>query len=276
MTPPRRPVFLATTLTIAVLAGVAWAAEVQQPQPPVPTTPPVVAQANKPSVSTKEPIRPAQVRTAPPPRAEAKPTWVELTPHQQSALAPLSATWRTLGEAHKRKWLALSENFHSMPPPEQARLHSRMTEWAALSPQQRNAARLNFAEAQKVAPEDKRAKWEAYQALPAEKRRELAEKAANKQAARPCAQGAKCPTGTADLEAKPKSNLVPQPPRPAPAKAVAPSVVQAKPGATTVLITQATIPPAHQQAGQTKVWADPELVDSKTLLPKKPTRETSR
>jgi hypothetical protein len=61
-----------------------------------------------------------------------------------------------------------------MPPPEQARLHSRMTEWAALSPQQRTAARLNFAEAQKVAPTDKRAKWEAYQALPPEEKRKLA------------------------------------------------------------------------------------------------------
>jgi hypothetical protein len=178
MTLPRRPALLATTLTVAVLAGVAWAAEAQSPQPPVAAAPPVVAQAGKPSVSTKEAIRPAQVRTAPAPRAEAKPTWVELTLQQQASLAPLSATWPTLGEAHKRKWLALSENFHAMPAPEQARLHSRMTEWAALSPQQRNAARLNFAEAQKVAPEDKRAKWEAYQALPPEEKKRLAARAA--------------------------------------------------------------------------------------------------
>ena len=175
---PRRPAVLATTLAVVALAGVAWAAEVQSPQPPLQAAPPSVAQAGKPSVSTKEPIRPAQVRTAPPPRVETKPTWGELKPHQQKALAPLSGTWRTLGEAHKRKWLALSENFDHMPPPEQARLHSRMTEWAALSPQQRNAARLNFAEAQKVAPEDKRAKWEAYQALPPEEKKRLAARAA--------------------------------------------------------------------------------------------------
>ena len=49
---------------------------------------------------------------------------------------------------------------------EQAKLHSRMTEWAALSPQQRTQARLNFAETKQLSPDDKKAKWEAYQALP--------------------------------------------------------------------------------------------------------------
>jgi hypothetical protein len=138
----------------------------------------VVSQSAKPSVSTQAPIRPNQVRTAPAQRAEAQPAWIDLTPAQQGALAPLSGTWRSLGEAHKRKWIALSENFFIMPPAEQALLHSRMTEWAALSPQQRTLARLNYAEAQKVAPTDKRAKWEAYQALSPEEKRKLAAGAA--------------------------------------------------------------------------------------------------
>jgi hypothetical protein len=132
------------------------------------------AHANKPSVSTRAPIRPAQVRTAPPTRPESSPIWAELTLQQQESLAPLTGTWRALSEAHKRKWLALSENYPTMPPAERARLHSRMAEWAALSPQQRNVARLNFAESQKVNPDDKRAKWEAYQNLSAEEKRKLA------------------------------------------------------------------------------------------------------
>jgi hypothetical protein len=141
-----------------------------------PPPPPSVnlAQANKPSVSTRAPMRPAQVRNAPAPRPESSPTWAELTPQQQQSLAPLSGTWRVLGEAHKRKWLALSQNYPTMPPGEQARLHSRMAEWAALSPQQRTQARLNFAETQQVDAGDKRAKWEAYQALPPEEKRRLA------------------------------------------------------------------------------------------------------
>jgi hypothetical protein len=146
---------------------------------PVPATPPAaVAQANKPSVSTRAPIRPAQVRNAPAPRPESSPTWAELTPPQQQSLAPLAGTWRVLSEAHKRKWLALSQNYPTMPPGEQARLHSRMAEWAALSPQQRTLARLNFAESQKLNTDDKRAKWEAYQNLSPEEKRTLAAGAA--------------------------------------------------------------------------------------------------
>ena len=174
MTASRSPAFLTALFAAAWLAAGAWAVEVS---PPAQLPPAAVAQA-KPSVSTQAPIRPAQVRQAPAPRPESKPMWAELTPPQQQALGPLAGTWKTLSEAHKRKWLALSENFATIPPTEQARLHSRMTEWAALSPQQRTAARLNFAEAQKVAPEDKRAKWEAYQALPPDEKRKLAAGAA--------------------------------------------------------------------------------------------------
>ena len=137
-----------------------------------------VAQPARASVSNAGPARTAPVRQASAPRAEARPTWAELSPQQQQSLAPLAGTWRVLGEAHKRKWLALSENYHTLPATEQALLHSRMTEWAALSPQQRTLARLNFAEAQKVAPRDQRAKWEAYQALSAEEKRKLAAGAA--------------------------------------------------------------------------------------------------
>ena len=53
-----------------------------------------------------------------------------------------------------------------------------MTEWAALSPQQRTQARLNFAETKQLSPDDKKAKWEAYQALPPEEKRKLAAGAA--------------------------------------------------------------------------------------------------
>jgi hypothetical protein len=44
----------------------------------------------------------------------------------------------------------------------------------ALSPQQRNLARLNFNKLQNLPKEDKKAKWEAYQALSEEEKRLLA------------------------------------------------------------------------------------------------------
>jgi hypothetical protein len=176
-----RSTFFAGLLAAAVAAGVAWAAD------PAPDAGVAGAQNGKPSVSTQAPVRPAHVRTAPPTRPEAPPTWAELSAQQQQSLAPLAASWRTLRKSHKAKWLALSANYPTMPAGEQARLHSRMREWAALSPQQRTLARLNFAEAQRVAPDDKRAKWEAYQQLSPEEKRKLAAGAPAKPAAPPTA-----------------------------------------------------------------------------------------
>lgn len=218
-------------LALGLAVGVAGAVAIAQtqtpgaPAAPVPSAQP--AQPAKPSVSTRAPIHSAAVRTAPPARAEVHPTWAELTPPQQQALAPLASTWRSLGEAHKRKWLALSENFSTMSPPEQAVLHSRMTEWAALSVQQRNAARLNYAETRKVAPSEKRAKWEAYQALPPEEKRRLAGKAAAKPT----------PPGTA-LAVKP----VPQQ-------------------------QLAKVPKSKKAEGGAKIAVIPGQVDNNTLLP---------
>ena len=119
----------------------------------------------------------ARTASAPVHRAETRPTWAELAADQQQALKPLAASWGSMTEAHKRKWLALSGNYRAMPPADQAKLHSRMTEWAALSPQQRTQARLNFAEAKGVPLDERKAKWEAYQALSPEEKRKLAARA---------------------------------------------------------------------------------------------------
>ncbi|SEJ69030.1 Protein of unknown function [Variovorax sp. OK605] len=106
-----------------------------------------------------------------------KPLWSELTAEQQQALKPLSVHWNTLNIGQKRKWLALSRNFASMSADDQSTLHSRMIEWAALSNQQRSQARLNFAEVKRIPPDERKAKWEQYQALSEEERRKLAESA---------------------------------------------------------------------------------------------------
>ena len=100
--------------------------------------------------------------------------WADLSPAQRTALAPLSRNWGQISEGQRRKWIALAENYNRMPPAEQAKLHSRMAEWVALSPQQRSDARLNFGEAQQLSPDEKKAKWQAYQALPPEEKRRLA------------------------------------------------------------------------------------------------------
>ncbi|MDB5946025.1 MAG: hypothetical protein JWQ33_1051 [Ramlibacter sp.] len=121
-------------------------------------------------------------------RSPTSPSWSELTPPQQQSLAPLASAWPTISEAQKRKWLVMSQSYGRLSATEQGKLHERMTEWVTLSPQQRVQARLNFAETKQLSPGDKKAKWEAYQALPPEEKRKLAAGAAS--AAKPPATAA--------------------------------------------------------------------------------------
>ncbi|WP_295521373.1 DUF3106 domain-containing protein [Limnohabitans sp. Rim8] len=99
--------------------------------------------------------------------------WKQLTPIQRQALAPLGAQWRALTPQQQNKWLTISKNFNQLPVADQITMHSRMADWVDLSPQQRNLARLNFNQLQSLPKEDKKAKWEAYQALTAEEKRLL-------------------------------------------------------------------------------------------------------
>lgn len=119
-----------------------------------------------------------QAAPAPARQTLSKPLWRDLTARQQRALHPLASHWDSLSEPHKRKWLALSRNYAKMPAADQEILHSRMTEWAALTNQQRAQARLNFAEVKDVPIDERKAKWEAYQALSEEEKGRLAARAA--------------------------------------------------------------------------------------------------
>lgn len=110
------------------------------------------------------------VKTAPPSKA-----WQQLSPKQKQALAPLGAQWSALTAQQQTKWLTISENFTQLPVADQITMHARMADWVGLSPQQRNLARLNFNKLQNLPKEDKKAKWEAYQALSTEERRLLSE-----------------------------------------------------------------------------------------------------
>lgn len=119
--------------------------------------------------------------------ATSRPAWVELTPMQQQSLKPLAPNWDTnISEAQKRKWLEISKNYPSLPPEGQATMHSRMSEWIALSSEQRAQARLNFAKTKELSkqltPEEKKAKWQTYQALSPEEKQKLAAKASPKPA----------------------------------------------------------------------------------------------
>jgi hypothetical protein len=194
----------------------------------------------------------------PPAAADARP-WTSLTPAQRNALRPLEAEWGKIDGPRRAKWLEIADRFPSMAPAEQTRIQNRMEEWARMTPRERGQARLNFREAQQVPAQERKAKWEAYNALPPEQRKQLAAQAV---------PPARKSTNEAPATAA-KSNVVPNPsfaPKPKP---IAPTVAQAQPGATTNLITKRPNPPPHQAAGMPKIATAPGFVDQSTLLPKR-------
>jgi len=218
--------------------------------------------AQGPASGTAAAARP--LPSAPSPGALTRaPNWTELSPAQKILLAPLESEWAGLGPDRRIKWLGVAAKLPSLPPDEQARMQERMRDWARLSPDERRQARIGWQTAKQVGSDERQAKWEAYQALPAERRQELADKAARKQAAAALPPVSKPLVGT-----QTKSNLVPPVVKlPVPTAATA-TLLQAKPGASTVLMTRTPSLPPHQFAGQTKVVADPDLVNPQTLLPK--------
>jgi len=198
--------------------------------------------------------------------------WAALTPAQQQSLAPLQRDWDTIDANRRQKWLEVVTRFPTMAPAERERVRARMVEWARMTPTERAGARLQFQEASRVPAEERAAKWQAYQALPEEERRTLALRA------RPAVRAASAPaaveaasrprTGADAVAGNAKRNVVPVLPA-APTRVVAPTVVQARPGATTTTMSTRASPPPHHQAGLPKIAATPGFVDPATLLPQR-------
>lgn len=188
-----------------------------------PTSPVTTIQASSPVSPLKTPL---VVKTS------TKPEWQDLTPAQRLSLRPLAQQWSALGEDNKRKWIAIAASYPTLGADEQAKMHSRMTEWVSLSPQQRTAARLNFAQSKELTPSHKSATWQAYQALSPEEKQKLAVSAPKKPAGaalavKPIPPEKLTPVPVTRLTPKPstgkpavepavnRSTLLPQAPQPA-------------------------------------------------------------
>lgn len=189
--------------------------------------------------------------------------WASLNPQQRAVLAPLARDWHTITPAQQQKWVEVANRYGAMPPDERERVQQRMGEWSRLSTPERARARLNFQESRQLSREERQQQWEAYNALPPDKKRALAERAQAKP--QPRAASRRDPEAPNSPE---KSNLVRSPAVPLP-QPVGPTVVQRGSGATTNLVSKPTRPPLHQQAGLPKVAATPGFVDSATLLPQR-------
>jgi hypothetical protein len=193
--------------------------------------------------------------------AVAKPAWRDLTARQQRALEPLASTWDELTEPHKRKWLAIVRDYAQMSTADREILHSRMEEWAKLSNSERAQARLNFADAKRLPADERKAKWEAYQALSDEEKSRLAASAPTTS-----------PGAAAAIRPVPLQKLVPVPatgpdpqhtPRIQLAPPAAPMVV-ARPSAAAAAATapvsaEAQVPPPSAPAAEPPLASTPPV-----------------
>lgn len=151
-------------------------------------------------------------------RLAVGPAWSELTGTQQRVLQPLEKRWPFMGEVQKSHWIVLAATFDTLSAQEQVKLRDRMESWASLSAQQRSQARLNYALTNRMAPKEKWAQWEAYQALSDEQKRALAAKAAAKPAGAapalrpvPAKKLARVPAATATASNVPNLPKIPAP-----------------------------------------------------------------
>jgi hypothetical protein len=200
------------------------------------------------------------------------PAWSGLNAEQRRVLSPLAPSWAGMTTEAKEKWIEMAGGFRKLPPAERQRIEQRMAQWARMSPEQRNQARLNFQRARQVPASERQARWEAYQALSPSQKKALAERAApvaSKQGDR-AVKSNHAQSPLAIGQQTPKSNLVVSATGGiAPRRAVALSVVRADNGATTTLVTAPDRSPLHQQAGLPKIAAGPGFVDRTTLLPRR-------
>jgi hypothetical protein len=184
------------------------------------------------------------------------PSWSELSPATQAALSPLRQHWGGIDALRKSKWIVVAQRFASLPPAEQMRVQQRMDQWASMTPAERGRARLYFQELRDLPQDDRQARWQAYRALPDEQKRELARRA------RPVARAPEVAASTS-----PGKRRVAVNPASVAVKPVSPTVVQAKPGVSTTLMTKPPSPPVHHQPGLPKIMATEGFVNPSTLLP---------
>jgi hypothetical protein len=197
------------------------------------------------------------------------PRWAELSPAHRKVLAPLAGDWNALDARSKERWMDVAGRYPKMAPDEQQRANQRMGEWARMTVAQRTQARMNFQETRSLSKEEREARWKAYQALPEDRKRELAAKRAAAPASATSANAAvvrRHVPPPLDI-VQPKNNVVGPAVPVRSAAGSAPAAAQ-RPGVTTTLMTRRATPPAHQHDGAPKIAAGPNSVDRTTLLPK--------
>lgn len=140
-----------------------------------------------------------------------QPAWMQLSPPQKAALAPLVNEWEQMDNLHRKKWLGIADRFAGMKPDEQQRTQDRMREWVKLTPEQRSKVRDSYKDFKQLPPEQKqlvRQKWEAYANLPAEEKQRVREsgKSARLLAPARANEAPSAPTSTVEAPPPPGHN----------------------------------------------------------------------
>jgi hypothetical protein len=163
-------------MAVALAGALIIGASAQQAPAPAPAPVPVN------TAPAPAPAKAPPTAKAPATKPHDKPLWANLSHPQQVALEPLAAEWNRMEGIRKQKWLEIANRFSSMTPDEQARVHERMRDWIKMTPEERRVVRENYTRTKKIDPDQKSQKWEQYQQLPEEQKKELAAQAASARA----------------------------------------------------------------------------------------------
>ncbi len=157
--------------------------------------------------------------------ASAGPAWARLSAIEQRTLTPLKDTWSTLTVEQQNSWRSIVGRVQAKPRHVQRRLASRIAEWASLTPLQRAHARLNFLElSERYNQGQRKRQWQAYK------------------------------------RAKPDKEPVTL--EPAQPGLLPPALVQASPGATTVLLSRLfDLPSVDDVPERNEPVSDPPTID---------------
>lgn len=183
-------------------------------------------------------------------------SWAALTPGQRTALAPLQADWGALAPERQSKWLEIARRWPALSTDEQQRLQRRMGRWARMTAEERSRARLHFQQVRRLDVDQRRAAWEAYQALSLQERRRLAARVQSSPGSRPAADKISPAAGPRSTRSAPTL------------RPIGPVLVQAAPGVSTVSIIQLAASPRQARIRQPDKLSMAAGIDHNTLLPK--------
>ena len=135
------------------------------------------------------------------------PLWSALSAEERQILAPFEAQWNGWSVEEKRAWLLVVRNrYPGMSEAERLAWHRRIEQWAALSPEQRRTARLNYRLLRRMPAPEQAEEVRRFQSLTPEQRQVLESRGSTSNTA---AGHAGARTGLAKQASQPISGFAP-------------------------------------------------------------------